>query len=432
MRARKLVLYGDLAKYFGKEHTVYIRNVEDAVKYLAVNYDKDFMKAFNAGYYYIRKIGKKVKKCLSENELKFSLGDCDLHIIPVVKGAANQKKKGWVKVAVGTLIAVVGAFTPFSGFAVPMGISIALSGLVDVLTYVPQKKQSDDNSNSTAFSPQNVGQEGTTIPVIYGKVKVGSVVVSSGTYAERNYSSLTESSIIKMLQRIVNAINNEIGYSLTYALTITNPSTEVIEKRGNYYYYPGRYPSIYDKLGTCLTRMVALESSMQSSIKSLKESFSYVVAEGALNQALQELGDCLGILRQAYSIVGETCDIDVEYVPTYVKKRGWVKAVQVLTTPMQAVLGSSLGKILDTSNLFVWASLSLGMLSGGAFALLYTWYSQRLNSLYRQSYSEDLYARSLSGQQSRRAASTFTPLDSCFFNMSVLQYYLENYTLFRL
>ena len=251
MQSRKLVLYGDLAKYFGKEHTIYVRNVEEAIKYLAVNFSKDFTKAFNEGYYYIRKVGKKVKRCLNEQELKFSLGNCDLHIIPAVKGASflkgNQKSKGWVKVGVGTLLAVAGVVTG-QPWAVTMGIGIALQGVVDVLTYVPQKKQEEDNSNNTAFSPQNVGTEGTTIPVIYGKVKVGSVVVSSGSYAERNYSALSEESVIKMLQRVVNAINNEISYSLALCLATTSDNPDEIQRRGNYLFYPSKYPYIYNEI----------------------------------------------------------------------------------------------------------------------------------------------------------------------------------------
>jgi len=435
MQSRKLVLYGDLAKYFGKEHTIYVRNVEEAIKYLAVNFDKDFIKAFNAGYYYIRKVGKGIKRCLSDKELKFSLGECDLHIMPVVKGAAmNQKKKGWVKVGVGTLLAVVGSFTPFAEVAVPMGISIALSGIVDVLTYVPPKKQVDDNSNSTAFSPQNVGAEGTTIPVIYGKVKVGSIVVSSGSYAERNYSAVSEQSVIKMLQRIVDAINNEIAYSLAYALTITDPSTETITRRGNYYYYPGRYPSIYAEITNCVSRLATLEATVQHNIDTLKREFSRIIADATINQTLQTLNDCLGILRQCYTTVGETCDIDVEYTPTYVKKRGWVKGVQYLAYGMAGPYATQLSIALKNTTVY---KASMETISSNPIAVasgygLYAWLNQRVASLYRQSYSEDLYARSLSGQQSRRAADTFTPLDSCFFNISVLQYYLENYTLFGL
>lgn len=435
MQSRKLVLYGDLAKYFGKEHTVYIRNVEEAVKYLAVNFDKDFMKAFNAGYYYVRKVGKGVKRCLSEKELKFSLGDCDLHIIPVVKGAAmNQKKKGWVKVGVGTLLAVVGTFVPIPGVT-QMGIAIALSGIVDVLTYVPQKKAVEDNSNSTSFSPQNVGAEGTTIPVIYGNVKIGSVVVSSGSYAERNYSAVSEQSVIKMLQRVVNAIDNEIVYSLAYALTITSDDPDEIAMRGNYYYYPGRYPAIQNSINECITKLAVTEESVQNSINSLKEEFSRVVADAAINQTLQTLSDCLSILRQCYTTVGETCDIDVEYRPTYVKKRGWAKVARYGAIAFTGgILATQVDLLLKSSSLY---KNTLRVMSGTpipGFELLNVsaWVTQRLTSLYRQSYTEDLYARSLSGKQSRRAADTFTPLDSCFFNISVLQYYLENYTLFGL
>lgn len=440
MQSRKLVLYGNLAKCFGKEHTIYVRNVEEALKYLAVNFDKDFMRAFDAGYYYIRKIGKGIKRCLSEKELKFSLGDCDLHIIPVVKGAAmNQKSKGWVKVGIGTILTVVGAMTG-QMWAASMGISIALSGLVDILTYVPQKKPKEDNSNSTAFSQENVGREGTTIPVIYGKCKVGSIVVSSGTYAERNYSAVSESSVIKMLERIVAMINNDIGYSLTYALTITDPSTDTVVMRGNYYYYPGRYPAIYNNILDCLSRLATLEATVQANIDSLKQEFSRIIADATINQTLQTLGDCLGILRQCYTVVGETCDIDVEYTPTYVKKRGWAKALKVLDAPAsllpkvaRAVVASSLGSLLEKTGV---AKGTLGYLTatalGGPWGTLHYWYSQRLNSLYRQSYPADLYARTLTGSQSKRATSTFTPLDSCFFNISVLQYYLENYTLFGL
>lgn len=438
MQSRKLVLYGDLAKYFGKEHIIYVRNVEEAIKYLAVNFDKDFEKAFNAGYYYVRKVGKKIKRCLSEKELKFSLGQCDLHIMPVVKGAAmNQKSKGWVKVGVGTLLAVVGGITG-QGWAVSMGISIALSGIVDVLTYVPQRKPAEDNSNSTAFSPQNTGKEGTTIPVIYGKVKIGSIVVSSGTYAERNYSATSESSVIKMLQRIVDAIDNEITYSLAYALTITDPSTDKIVLTGNYYYYPGRYPAIYNELTDCLARLAALETTVRANINSLKQEFSRIIADATINQTLQTLADCLGILRQCYTVVGETCDIDVEYTPTYVKKRGWAKSLKILaggaaivTGGASLVISTAAYEIMKRTGVSKKATLIVSSAMGNVSALN-TWMHQRLDSLYRQSYSEDLYARTLSGQQSRRATSTFTPLDSCFFNISVLQYYLENYTLFGL
>lgn len=434
MQSRKLVLYGDLAKYFGKEHVIYVHNVEEAIKYLAVNFSQDFTKAFNAGYYYVRKVGKNVKRCLNEKELKFSLGDCDLHIIPVVKGAAmNQKSKGWVKVGVGTLLAVAGAFTG-QAWAVTMGIGIALQGVVDVLTYVPQKKQAEDNSNNTSFNPQNVGAEGTTIPVIYGKVKIGSVVVSSGTYAERNYSSLSEKSVIKMLDRVVNAINNEIAYSISLCLATTADDETEIQRRGNYLYYPGKYPHIYTELANCLSKFMALEESVQSAIASLKSEYNTIIAEAALNQTLQVCGECISILRNCYGVVDETCDIDVEYTPMYVKKRGWAKALSVLSVGvLPDIVATSLSTIAQKAGISKKVSIALSLVvDPTGQSAMWLWANQRLHALYRQSYSEDLYARTLSGSQSRRSASTFTPLDSCFFNISVLQYYLENYTLFGL
>ena len=135
---------------------------------------------------------------LEEKELHYPNGQEDIKIIPVVGGEGGR---GLGKVLLGAAL-IGGAFlinpalsfsfqSGVTGFAsagaitqaaVYTGASLILQGVADMLTPVPKiTEQEQDPRLSFNFSGiQNTSRAGVAVPVIYGEVLTGSVVVSAG------------------------------------------------------------------------------------------------------------------------------------------------------------------------------------------------------------------------------------------------------------
>jgi len=67
-----------------------------------------------------------------------------------------------------------------------IGIGLALTGVAGMLSpTVPTPESDNDPRNNFSFSGiQNVAREGIPVPVAYGEVIVGSVVISAGLNVE--------------------------------------------------------------------------------------------------------------------------------------------------------------------------------------------------------------------------------------------------------
>lgn len=117
-------------------------------------------------------------------------GTTEIRIVPVIAGS---KSGGILQVVLGAVLIVAGAFlwaTPMGGPLVAMGISMALGGVVQMLSPVPkaasqQEQAVTENKPSYLFNGAfNSTQQGLPVPVVYGKMLVGSSVVAIGTWAE--------------------------------------------------------------------------------------------------------------------------------------------------------------------------------------------------------------------------------------------------------
>lgn len=117
-------------------------------------------------------------------------GTTEIRIVPVIAGS---KSGGILQVVLGAVLIVAGAFlwaTPMGGPLVAMGISMALGGVVQMLSPVPktssqQEQAVTENKPSYLFNGAfNSTQQGLPVPVVYGQMLVGSSVVAIGTWAE--------------------------------------------------------------------------------------------------------------------------------------------------------------------------------------------------------------------------------------------------------
>ena len=195
---RKIKLYGELAKFLGqKTFEAEVNNAAQAIRFLVVNFPQ--LEKHMADRYYKVAVDNWE---IGEEELHYPNGQEDIKIIPVVGGAGGR---GIGKILLGAAL-IGGAFllnptislnftgqgfgfanlTGITGAltkaAVGIGGALVLGGISDMLTPVPKiSEQEQDPRLSFNFSGiQNTSRAGVAVPVIYGQVLTGSVVISAG------------------------------------------------------------------------------------------------------------------------------------------------------------------------------------------------------------------------------------------------------------
>ena len=188
---RKVKLYGELAKFVGhKEFDVQVDTVGKAVSFLIHNFPK-LEKYMNPKYYQV-KVGN---SDISKDEINYPIGNQDIHFIPVIQGAGRG---GLGKILLGTVLIGVAVATGgtslalgFGGFSGGRGIraalgniglAVTLSRVREMLFPLPQPQQfNSENDPQLSFSfsgIQNTSRAGTPIPIVYGEIFTGSVVIS--------------------------------------------------------------------------------------------------------------------------------------------------------------------------------------------------------------------------------------------------------------
>ena len=190
----KLKLYGDLANFIGhKEFDINANSVGKAVSFLINN----FPQAEN--YMNNREYTVLVNNIeIDETEIHYPSGTQEIKFVPVISGAGGGLGKTILGVA---LIGVgMGAFGAFSGKAVSfgakgigfsaaaagakasfgIGAALALSGVNDMLFPLPQfsENESDPRVSFSFSGLQNTSRAGTPVPICYGEILTGSVVIS--------------------------------------------------------------------------------------------------------------------------------------------------------------------------------------------------------------------------------------------------------------
>ena len=196
---RKLKLYGELANFVGhREFEIQVDSLAKAVSFLVNNFPQ-VEKYMNAQYYQV-KVGN---YSVNQEEIHHPIGQEDIHIVPVIGGAGSGTGKillGAALIAGAFLtggasltfaqvpLANAGAITgiAFSGTiakaAVYLGAALVLQGVSEMLFPVPKPKEfnsEQDPQLSYSFSgTQNTSRAGTPVPIVYGEIVTGSVVIS--------------------------------------------------------------------------------------------------------------------------------------------------------------------------------------------------------------------------------------------------------------
>lgn len=205
---KTIKLYGHLGKKFGKIHKFDVKTPAEAVRALKANipeFAPYILKHNLPGYKVL--VGAENR---SDPEMLHFPADNEIKIVPVIHGAGGSTGMiiiGAVLIIAATVLtAGAGAFAASSiaaGVITPgaatfvsvasavstalttIGTSLMISGVASLL-FSPsaptavQNSSQDQISSSHFNGPVNLAQQGNPIPLAYGRIRVGSQVISAG------------------------------------------------------------------------------------------------------------------------------------------------------------------------------------------------------------------------------------------------------------
>jgi predicted phage tail protein len=131
-------------------------------------------------------IDKDDLESIRNSELNLNFGRLDsVDIIPVIQGAG--KGGSIASIIVGVILVIVGAFLIATGIGVPMiiaGIGLIAGGVINLLSQPPKFEDFREIGGGKRASylfngPENTTREGGPVPVGYGRLIVGSQVLSA-------------------------------------------------------------------------------------------------------------------------------------------------------------------------------------------------------------------------------------------------------------
>ena len=193
----KIKVYGRLARFLGQRtFEAEVQTPIDSIKFLLANFSG--LERHMVEQNYQIRVGKYE---IDETELFHPVGMQEIKIIPIATGSDDV-----VKVVAGVALIGVGIASGGAGFGLGgglgfgtaagagfgatmaaaagnLGIYLVLSGAASMLTPVPTPPGVSEDPQSQNFSfsgVQNTSRAGTAIPVIYGEIFAGSLVVSAG------------------------------------------------------------------------------------------------------------------------------------------------------------------------------------------------------------------------------------------------------------
>tara|TARA_R100000149_G_C5861857_1_gene127577 strand:+ start:341 stop:943 length:603 start_codon:yes stop_codon:yes gene_type:complete len=187
----KIKLHGKLAKFIGhKEFDVKVNSVAQAVSFLIHNFPE--VEGHMNPQYYMVKIGNEI---MDKNEIHHPVGKQEINFIPVIAGRGNIGKLLLGGALIALSFGVGGLFTAPMTFAqgatiglgakaaFGIGAGLLLSGVSGMLFPQPNMQDfasEEDPRISFSFGGvQNTSRAGTPVPIVYGEILTGSVVISA-------------------------------------------------------------------------------------------------------------------------------------------------------------------------------------------------------------------------------------------------------------
>lgn len=181
-------LHGHLGEKYGEKLMLEVSCVAEAINLLKANFGSFARDVI--GHSYRVWVGK---TNIDRNELMNPAKGQDIHIVPVITGAGGDSNV--LKVIVGIVLVVVGVLLEGTdgGYLINLGVGLIIGGAIGmVFSSTPRAlKMSMTEPSSSGQMPSymfngavNTVGQGNPVPVLYGRMMVGSQVISGSIGAE--------------------------------------------------------------------------------------------------------------------------------------------------------------------------------------------------------------------------------------------------------
>lgn len=182
----KIFLEGAMGRNFGREWTLDIHTPAEALQLIQANiprfgqWIRDNLKRYEKCMIICKYADGRVE-ALDEKTMLMHKEAQEIHFVPTVYGAGK-----WMGAIVGAVMIVVGAilcFTPLASLGqglIVAGAGMLISPIVTAIMGRTKKNDNEEEGTSYYFNgAQNTTRQGVPVPLIFGRCKVGSAVISS-------------------------------------------------------------------------------------------------------------------------------------------------------------------------------------------------------------------------------------------------------------
>lgn len=226
---RQVYLYGALGRRFGYRHRLEVDTLPEAIWALSA-IRPGFKEYFFRGpaYSFVKGATRRGGIDLDLAELPMTLGKHDIHIMPAAMGAGGDSGKSVGKIVLGVVM-IAGAFftaggslagllagssgavwstamgsgvilgSITAGNVAAMGAMMALTGVSQLISPTPQASQAaytnmERPEARTSFiygGPVNTSEQGGPIPILYGRMRIGSTLVAASVSTDQIEGTVT-------------------------------------------------------------------------------------------------------------------------------------------------------------------------------------------------------------------------------------------------
>tara|TARA_E500000318_G_scaffold111616_1_gene130907 strand:- start:4475 stop:5167 length:693 start_codon:yes stop_codon:yes gene_type:complete len=226
----KIKLHGKLSKLYGEEFEFdNIKKPIDAVKALGTIFPdlrNSIIEASKTGTHYEIIVDGDSENCYSMNQIK----NKSIKVIEIVPCIIGMGPVGYI---IGGLIlggiAVYGGYgLALTTFFAVLGVGLIIAGIMYLLTPTPENEPRNmemeagiKNSSFIFNNPQNVASQGLPIPICYGKLRVGSLIIgttisnfdlSNDLQLSNRSDSVRTNSTLKIQQSFGSSISNSYRF----------------------------------------------------------------------------------------------------------------------------------------------------------------------------------------------------------------------------
>lgn len=187
----KVILEGVLGNKFGRVWSLFVNSPSEAIRLInanrpgLVNWIKMNAKVY-ARYRVVCSYENGQRESLSEESYGMQRRAKVIRFIPIPEGAS-----GGAKFVIGVGMIIVGGmsiFTPAGAFAhqfVYGGLALMATGAAQMLTKIPERTDHKSINSNYFNGIENTVQQGAAVPLVYGRVLVGSHLISATLTIDR-------------------------------------------------------------------------------------------------------------------------------------------------------------------------------------------------------------------------------------------------------